>query len=537
MTPPLSVAGHAFSSSREASSRRRVSRLISAALLGLGLAIGLSATPARISAQVTPVTERPIAFDSAGRVQVMTPALIARFSLTSPTWPVAESFREARLYEGSDGGFVLAVQRPDGSIARYPLSQDNVQLLRTAIADALRRQAERGDRSGAAATGLEVSEPAGNVFIRNQTILGFLGYGPATAALLSDAGGGTATAGYFMAAGGSFFFAANIARQREITRAQASLASHGGTRGAIAGAMAAGIFGASGGPGYGAPILMGAIGGSIAGFQGGRGLSDGEAASSGLGADLAALTTLGLAGAGGVFKAREETIVLDGGFTFTQQKDELRTGGKIALASAIGTGLVGYALGPRYARRADYNVTAGDAKIAFTGALIGALAAGAVLGDNTDEQVAFGVATAGLLGGFFAADRGLVRSADRTGADGTIVQLGAAAGGLIGLGLAAGAEAGQRPTLLMVTAGGLLGMLAADAIVNPAPDAGPLRGIMQTGSRASADESRVTVSLGSLVSALALSRSSGSRTLDGVPHLPLNGRAVSRRLPVVRVAF
>lgn len=522
-----------------------------------GLALTIP-TATSVSAQVAPEIERPVPFDSAGRVTIITPSVAARLELAAPEWPVSAAFREARLVQGSSGQYVLLVELADRTSLRYPLSAAAFSALRAQVERALATQAQRNDRGGA--SGMEVSEPAGNTFVRNQTILGLLAYGPATSALLSDAGGGLAAAGYFFAAGSSFFVSANLVKHRTVTRAQASLSSHGGTRGAIAGTAIAGIANANDAPAIGAAILGGALAGTIAGFQGARGMSDGEAGSSGLGADMFALTTVGLAGALGAFDFGTTTVVDDfSGETYEVDNDDLDGGGKIALASAIGTGLVGYVVGPRYAQRAAYNVTSGDAKIAFTGALLGAVAATTVLERSPDEKTVFAVGTGGLLAGFALADRLLVRTHDRTGAEGTLVQLGAFAGALIGGGVALGTEAGQRSTLALITAGGALGLFAADRIVEPAPDAGPLRGIMPgsqnsgapgnnalaSGSSelrayrgaASAPDSRVSVSIAPLLGALVIQGQSTARTVDGVPHLPFTGRPVSRRLPVVRISW
>lgn len=522
---------------RLASFARRATACAAALVLASAATIPLAPSA---SAQVTPEIERRVPFDSSGRLTLITPTIATRLELAAPEWPVSVAFREARLVQGSAGQYVLIVELPDRSSLRYPLSTTAFDALRGRIERALDDQVQRNDRGDM--SGMEVSEPAGNTFVRNQTILGLLAYGPATSALLSDAGGGIAAASYFLAAGSSFFVAANLVKHRTVTRAQASLASHGGTRGVVAGAAIAAIADANGGPAYGAAILTGALGGTIAGFQGARGMSDGEAGASGLGADMFALTTAGLAGALGAFDFGTTTVIDDfTGEPFEQEKDDLRSSGKIALGAAIGSGLIGYVLGPRYAQRAAYNVTSGDAKIAFTGALLGAVAATTSLERSPDEKTVFAVGTGGLLVGFALADRLLVRTHDRTGAEGTLVQIGAFAGALIGGGVAAGAEAGQRATLAMITGGGALGMLAADRIVEPAPDAGPLRGIMpspQNSASASAtSDSRVTVSLTPLLGALATQTLSTGRTVDGVPHLPLTGRPVSRRLPVVRIAW
>jgi hypothetical protein len=470
-------------------------RLLRASITRALLTLG---TAASLQAQRAPVIETIVPLDSAGRFTVVTPTIVARLGLREPEWPVAGPFREARLYRSDSARYVLVVQRVDATVARFALDEPAVDALRRAVNTAMRAQGANSQRLVGSGTGFEVSQPAGNAFVRNQTFLGIVAYGPATAALLSDAGGAGAGAGYFLAAGTSFFVAANLVRNRTVTRAQASRAAHGGTRGALTGVAIAAIADADGGPAWGGPILVGAVAGSIVGYRQARGLSDGEAASAGFFSDLGALTTLGITGSTGVFKGREERIENVSGQpefgTYTRTDNSLRAGGRVAVGATIGAQVIGYALGPRYARRAAYNVTAGDINVAFASALLGGMITSSVVPKGADARALFGSATAGVLLGALSADRGLVRAADRTSADGTLAQLGALAGALMGGGVAALAEFESQGALALAGLGGTLGLLAADNIIRPAKDAGPLRGVMQSSARAI--DGRVLVSLG-----------------------------------------
>jgi hypothetical protein len=472
--------------------------------LAFTLLLGALAAPEadELQAQSSPVIERPVPFDSAGRVPALSPALARRRGLTTPAWPVTGDFRDARLYRTDDGGHVLVVQRPDGSVARFALSDAALVAVRQAVGSGLLAQGAAGERLSGGSTGLEVSQPAGNAFVRNQALLGLAAYGPATAALFSGGGPAASGGGYLLAAGTSFFIAANTVKNRTVTRAQASLASHAGTRGALAGAAAAAIGNANSGPGWGAPILASAVVGTIAGYQQARGLSDGEAASAGLMADLGALTVLGVTGSLDAFRRDQRQVFFDPQRpefgSYTETDDNLRASGKLALGGAIGASVLGYAFGPRYARRAAYNVTAGDASLVLTAATLGAVTAAAIPNEKSGEQSSFAWATGGMLAGALIADRTMVRTADRTAADGALVRLGTLAGALVGGGVAAMAEAERQPALIMAAAGGYLGMLATDHIIRPARGAGPLRGIMQGASRSLED--RVRVSIGPVTS-------------------------------------
>jgi len=493
-----------------------------AVAIAFALCAGTVGTARTVSAQQSPPqVERPIAFDAAGRVLVLTPSTAARWKLSGPEWPLGSDWTEARLYETESGAAVLVVQRVDGAVARYSYASNALLRLRSLVDAAVLAQGpDLGGERGSTST--VTSEPAGNALIRNQAVLGLIAYGPATAAILSD-DAAAAAGGYLLAAGSSFFIAARMVRNRSVTRAQTILGFHGGTRGSIAGAAAAAIGNADGGPGYGIPILVGALGGTIAGFRGARGMSDGEAASSGFGADIAALTTVGIAGAIGAFD--EDTTRIDAG---------LPSNGKVAFGAGIAAGVAGYLVGPRYARRAAYNVTAGDIDVSFTSAALGALAANAIIDNSADARTRFGVSTGGMLLGALLADRTKVRHADRTSADGTLVQLGAIAGMLMGGGVALAAETEAQATVGFVTAGGIAGMALADVLVRPARDAGPRRGVSPSGnaSSRSAESSRVSLSIAPAVASLAL----GMRT-SASARVPMFTRPAITRVPVMRVAF
>lgn len=484
----------------------RLLRHVSTLSLCLSAAgVAAFALPCGASAQAAPVVETVLPFDSAGRLIVITPSIASRLRLTAPAWPVSGPYQEARLYLSSRDGYILVVRLTDGAINRYSFTDAEMAALQRTINDAVTAQGKLGTRPFGGGSSIEVSQPAGNAFVRNQAFLGLAAYGPATAALLSKSSAAAAGGGYFLAAGTSFFIAANTVRHRTVTRAQAARAAHGGIRGAITGLGIAKMYNANGGPEWGAPVLGGALIGTVAGFQQARGLSDGEAASAGLFADLGALTALGVGGSFGAFKGRtvvrQYEVPTSGGvytYTSTTTDNRLRGGGQATVGAAIGAEVLGYALGPRYARRAAYNVTAGDVTAVFTSALVGGVITSSFVEDNAKAPARFAVGTTGLLLGALAADRGLVRNADRTAADGTLLQLGALAGALIGGGVAAIAETEGQGAALMGGIGGALGLLAADNIIKPAKDAGPLRGIMQSAARKMDD--RVQLSIGPVTS-------------------------------------
>src|SRR6266550_5496907 len=141
-------------------------------------AIALFAVP-RLAAQIV---ERPVPFDNAGQVMVMTPYIADRASLRAPWWPASGDFTEARLYTVNDSSYVLTVGRRNGTVERYPLSP--------ADRDAIRAIVSRLPRDVIAAR-----NDARNAFVKNQTLLGILAYGPAFSIAIGDNVAG-ATAGY-----------------------------------------------------------------------------------------------------------------------------------------------------------------------------------------------------------------------------------------------------------------------------------------------------------------------------------------------------
>lgn len=495
---------------------RHVHRSVLAVVLAASAAL-LVARPA--SAQQPQTVERPIAFDAAGRVLVLTPPVAARWKLAAPDWPLGSDWKEARLYQ-VNGSAVLVAQLVNGNVARYTYTADALTRLRALVDAAVVAQGTGG--GGRGETGLEMSQPAGNTFVRNQVLLGLFAYGPATAALLSNSGGAAAGGGYLVAAGSSYFVASQLIRTRTVTRAQASLASHGGTRGAAIGAGIAAIANADGGPGWGAPILAGAIGGTVVGFRRARPMSDGEAAASGLAADLAAVTAFGINGMLGAFDEKTERIPEPG--EPIVENDNLETKAKVAIASAIGAGVAGYLIGPRYARRASYNVTAGDVSMVYTGAMLGAMTAVSTLPDDVAERTGFAVTTVGVLGGALLADRFMVRRADRTSGDGTLAQLGAVAGGLMGGGIALMARADRQVAMALIASGGTAGLVLADRSIGPAPDAGPVGGVLTTGAMMPRRDARLSLSVVQAATTLGI----------GLMQ-PANGREV--RAPIGRVTF
>lgn len=299
-----------------------------------------------------------------------------------------------------------------------------------------------------------------DAFVRSQTVLGLVVYGPAFAALVGD-DAVTHTAGYLVMAGGSFFAAAEVARRVDMTEARHRLSTHMAWRGALTmlDVTASGNDSVRANT-LGGAALLGGIGGTTAGLLIAKELTPGEAMATVFGHDIAWLTAHAI--------------------TFAASPDRDAPGAIGDRSRAIvrtGAGWAGYALGRLYAGNVDYHVTPGDVSALWIGTGIGATAAAALVAqsDPSDATLAVTLVTGGLLGAFVA-DRFLVRRIDLTPSQGRTLAFGAVAGGLMGIGigvLAAGsADRGETFTAAMATAGAVAGVALTARYVAPARDAG-----------------------------------------------------------------
>jgi hypothetical protein len=414
------------------------------------------------------VVETPVPFDSLGRVQTITPPLVARLGLEAPLWPVSGDFSEARLYAQGAGAYVLIVQRRSGALERYSLTEEQREALRSAVSAAM----ARAGRPTTEERPEFISEPAGNAFARNQTILAALIYGPAIATLIQDPAG--SSAGYLLVTGGTFFATVAYAREDQITRAQNHLATDGGWRGAL---IANTLLYAAANPddeqAYAAAVLAGGIGGAVAGVALGKPLTDGEAHAATFGSTISAALT---AGAIGLF----------GGWDNRAGSDDENRPEAGALA---GAGLAGYPLGLRYPRRARYTVTAGDVIALWTPSVLGLATAGTIIStvDDPSEAAVSGALTAGLVTGLVVGDRLLVRRVDHTEGEGRLLMLGTIAGSLLGGAFVVGAELDDATiAFALMTAGGILGAIGTEALLSPRRPGEGMRGAGGTGAAASA---------------------------------------------------
>lgn len=401
------------------------------------------------------VVERPVPFDSAGQVFVMTPFIAERAALQAPWWPVSGDFTQARLYTVNDSSYVLTVARRSGVVERYTLT--------TSDRDAIRAIVSRLPRAV-----LEPRNDARNAFVRNQTLLGVFLYGPTFAGAFAD-NTPAATAGYLVVAGGTFFAASEISRRMLVTRAQSDLSTNMGHNIAAAGWATTYLFGGND-RAQSAGAFVGGIGGAVLGLRVARHMTEADAIGAGFGSNISALIALGtlqaLKGESGACTQRT-----DGTFDCSGP----RISDKAEVAMILAAGLAGYPLGVLYPRNATYNVTPGDIQTLYAATGLGILAGVSFLPESPKRSTAWFAGTAGGVLGMIAGDRFLVRRYDHGRGEGSRIALGTYAGALMGAGVAALIDTDlKNPQLVFgaATVGGLLGLIASEKYVDASPDAG-----------------------------------------------------------------
>src|SRR5437868_9010385 len=435
---------------------------------------------------VAQVVERPVSFDNAGQVMVITPYIAQRAALRAPWWPVSGDFTEARLYTVNDSSYVLAVGRRSGVVERYTLSVPDRDAIRAIV-------------SRLPADVVMARNDAHNAFVKNQTILGLIAYGPAFAGAIGDNNAGR-TAGYLVVAGGTFFAASEISRRTSISRAQSDLAFNMGHNGALAGLATMYVFN-TGDQGQAAGAFVGGLTGTALGMGIGRNMTEADAVGAAFGSDVGALIGWGTAEMiRGGERCTVAAVAGDGQFTSCTRSLSNRT----EVALILGSGILGYPMGLLYPRNARYHVTPGDIQALWGTTLLGMSTAGASLSAKTTGRAVSATLTIGGLLGMIAGDRFLVQRFDHSRTDGGRVTVGALAGGLMGAGVAAlinSDNPGPHLVLGLASVGGLAGIIIPERNLDPAADAGQQR-------------FRVTFNPASL--ALIAARSQGNHSLINV---------------------
>jgi hypothetical protein len=346
---------------------------------------------------------------------------------------------------------VLAVTRKSGVVERYSLS--------AADRDAISAVVSRLPRDIIVAR-----NDARNSFVKSQTILGILAYGPAFAGAIADNGAG-ATAGYLVVAGGTFFAASEISRRMSISRAQSDLAFNMGHNGALAGWGTMYAIGATN-RAQAAGAFVGGLSGASLGLSLGRSMTEADAVGAAFGSDIGALIGWGTAEA---VRAKEACPTSP---TFPPPDCPRR---KTEVIVILASGIIGYPMGVLYPRNARYNVTPGDIQTLWGTTFVGMATAGTFLGRGSSGRAVAAALTSGGVVGIIAGDRFLVQRFDHSRTDGGRVFLGTIAGGLMGAGIASLTNTDNPdPHLVLGLAavGGLVGIAVTERYLDPSADAG-----------------------------------------------------------------
>lgn len=297
-------------------------------------------------------------------------------------------------------------------------------------------------------------------FVRDQTMLGLSTYGPAFAFMVGR-DGVTGTAGYLVMAGGSFFAAAELTRHVRMTEARALMSTAMAVRGAGSALLLGSVTEQDIRSG-GAIVLLGGLAGTATGLVFGGGLTGGEAAATVMGHDLAWAT------AAAVTLAGDATPFDDAGVD--------RTSAAVAVTAA---GVGGYFAGRLYAGVVPHNLTVGDLQTLWTGATIGAAAAGTAIANSSPntETAAVSLLAGGWIG-VIVTERTLVRWYDHSRSEANLVALGGTAGALMGVGVGVlvrgEGDRGESVTLGFATAGAVAGVAMTERYLQPSRDAGRL---------------------------------------------------------------
>ncbi|MEP6621092.1 MAG: hypothetical protein ABJE47_17330 [bacterium] len=410
------------------------------------LFLALFVSTRALSAQVR---ERPVPFDSAGRVSSITPPLAARLGLSAPLWPASGDYLDVRLYAVGDsaGTFVLVVRRTHDVLERFPFTAAQQRDLAAAV--------NRGDALAHGGAGADVSssytsEPVRGSFVVNQTLLGALLFGPAAAAMVDNGSGSTAA--YLAVTGTTFFLAANMSKTSAISRAQNHLSWHSARRGAIAGELLAVTVSGDdpGGQYLATAALLGGITGDVLGFVLAEPMTDAEAHGTSHGSTITAGLATGLLGAGGALNDH--------------------AGGKqVTTALIVAAGVAGYPLGLQYVRNASYRIAAGDVGTLVTTEFLGMSAAAALLPERgASTNVVAGLLTAGFALGALSGDALLVQPFDHSESDARLLQYGTFAGALVASALPVLAQS-TNPHVIFgaATVGGILGAVLTEQLIEP----------------------------------------------------------------------
>lgn len=363
------------------------------------------------------VIEKPVAFDGAGKVMVISRALRDQLKL----FPVVGDFASARLLQ-SDATFVLEVTLNNGNRERTVLSADE--------ADKLRQQVES---SLAASPTSTINQKGRGLFLLSQLPIALAAYSPGLLAI-TRVSGTNAVALYMIGAAAFYFGPMYLTRHASMTEAQATMSVDYGYYGIFNSFALTTLFGMGNlfssddntawqGQVRAGVLFATSVGGQFLGYRLGRPFSLGQARYASL------LTDCGMVDG-----------LLLGTFVQTFNKTSVEGNSKVNSAlTLVGSGAGGY-LSYRLARQRNW--TEGQAFITGLGSIFGPLVANGAFWtaapnsafDNHGLNYSSFLALAGNAAGTWYAQR-VVRDVPITNGGAFIATGTTIGGGLLGGGI------------------------------------------------------------------------------------------------------
>lgn len=393
-------------------------------LAGLCICLGLA---------IGQATEKPLSFDTGGRVYRLKPAESAAIA----AFPELAGFDHLELWR-TTAGPVLEVYRPDGARERTDISEERLVRIRQQV-----------DSVFASPGALPLNQEGRGSFLLQQIPLALGVYGPAVVLMAEPSSSQVGVALYLTTSSACFFVPMYALRNAEMTQAQAHLCVAYGYRGALSGVALSQIVGATTGQAWATISLVTSISGQFAGYALARDLSLGRATLVTTYTDFGIVDGLGL---GAVLRTLSGT----------------ESEGRIVYAGGLAGAVAGTYFGRVRAR--DWDCTEGQVVVDRTGGILGMgvpISLYAALTDfsaDADANIVWVslLGIAGNIGGVYVAER-QTRDLPLTTGNGYIVAGMTAGGALLGGGLGI---LTNEPRVMALTAatGGAVGFYGGIAL-------------------------------------------------------------------------
>jgi len=322
-----------------------------------------------------------------------------------------KNFLEARLFQISDTSFVLEISyQPEERLlkARLPLTADEAREFRRKVTERIRQEKPR----------VLLNQEGRTKLLTGCLALSMGYYGWAVPVIFEVEDGKSAVATYMLISGGGFFIPLMATKGMQVTDADATLSLYGGTRGIVHGMFTYGLLRGEEVEGRGA--LASGMAGSL----------------------LEGLAFFSIADKSNMTPGTAEVICIGGDFGLglglgaAHLADLYEEDNERSFCASI---LLGSGAGLLYGKLlSDHQpYTRGDAFVLRGAGFLGAyLPVAAVdMAEPEDEKAYTASAMIGAAAGLTVGDY-LVKGKDFTTGQGTLINLGELAGGLVGLGIA-----------------------------------------------------------------------------------------------------